>query len=287
MRSIVPDDTLINGYRVAHGTHGTGEPVVLVHGTPSSSYIWRNVYPKLVDAGYKVHLFDLLGFGLSERPWDQSVDTSVSGQVPILHGLFDEWGLDTAHVVAHDIGGSVGLRFGVFHPDQAETLTVLDSCTFDSWPSARTKQQMADGLDVLIRKPDQEHRDHFREWLLTTVEDKETFDADALKVFLEYISGPVGQASLFQHQISHYDSKHTMEINDDLTGLGERPIQIIWGEKDAWQVTEWAHKLHAAIPGSDLHIVPDAGHFLMEDNATTVADLLTTFFRANPLKQTG
>lgn len=78
-----------------------------------------------------------------------------------------------------------------------------------------------------------------------------------------------------------------MEINGDLTGLGERPMQIIWGEKDEWQVIDWAHKLHAAIPGSVLHIVPDAGHFLMEDDATTVADLLTTFFSANPLKQIG
>ncbi|MDW3224641.1 MAG: alpha/beta fold hydrolase [Paracoccaceae bacterium] len=233
MRSIVPDDTLMNGYRVAHGTHGTGEPVVLVHGTPSSSYIWRNVYPKLVDAGYKVHLFDLLGFGLSERPWDQSVDTSVSGQVPILHWLFDEWGLDTAYIVAHDIGGSVGLRFDLLHPDQAETLTVLDSCKFDSWPSAGTKQQISDGLEALIGKTDQEHRDNFCEWLLTTVENKEPFDADALKVFLGYISGPVGQASLFQRQISHYDAKHTVAIKDNLTRLGEPTMQIIWGEKDA------------------------------------------------------
>lgn len=68
MRDLVRDNSLIAGYRIAHGTHGDGEPVVLIHGTPSSSYIWRHVVPELVEAGHRVHLFDLLGFGLSERP---------------------------------------------------------------------------------------------------------------------------------------------------------------------------------------------------------------------------
>ena len=78
MRDLVRENILVNGHRIADGSHGKGEPVVLIHGTPSSSYIWRNVVPDLVAAGCKVHLFDLLGFGVSERPWDQAVDTSVS-----------------------------------------------------------------------------------------------------------------------------------------------------------------------------------------------------------------
>ena len=78
---------LIDGMRIAHGVHGDGEPVILVHGTPSSSFIWRNIVPVLTSAGFKVHVFDLLGYGLSERPWNPEVDTSVSGQVPVLEGV--------------------------------------------------------------------------------------------------------------------------------------------------------------------------------------------------------
>ena len=65
MNHIVTGHTLINDTRIAYGVHGSGEPVVLIHGTPSSSYIWRNVMPHLVAAGYQVHVFDLLGYGLS------------------------------------------------------------------------------------------------------------------------------------------------------------------------------------------------------------------------------
>ena len=56
MQHLVDQHILINGTRIAYGVHGEGEPVILIHGTPSSSYIWRNVMPMLVEAGYKVYV---------------------------------------------------------------------------------------------------------------------------------------------------------------------------------------------------------------------------------------
>ena len=83
MTDLLNDNVIIDGQRIACGTHGTGDPLVLIHGTPSHSFIWRNVVPKLNDTGYRVHLFDLLGFGASERPRDPAVDTSVAaGRIP-------------------------------------------------------------------------------------------------------------------------------------------------------------------------------------------------------------
>lgn len=281
MRDLVRENILVNGHRIAHGSHGKGEPVVLIHGTPSSSYIWRNVVPDLVAAGYKVHLFDLLGFGVSERPWDQSVDTSVSGQVPILQALLSHWGLDRPHIVAHDIGGAVAQRFCVFNPHKARSLTLIDTVSFDSWPSKRTNEQMKAGLDALIKKPDAEHRAYFRDWILSTVHDKDRIRAGSLDAFVDLISGPVGQGSFFQHQVSHYDPKHTAELDDRLAELGNLPVQIIWGENDAWQVVDWAHKLHAAIPGSTLHILPECGHFAMEDKPAEISNLVKDFLSAH------
>ena len=279
MSDLVPDNTLILGHRIANGVHGAGEPVVLIHGTPSSSYIWRNIVPALVDSGHRVHLFDLLGYGLSERPWDPAVDTSVSGQVPILKDLISHWGLDRTHIVAHDIGGAVAQRLCLFNLQSVKSLTLIDSVSFDSWPSRRTNEQMKAGLDVLIKKPDDEHRSHFRDWILSTVHDQDRIRAESLEKFVDYISGPVGQGSFFQHQVGHYDHKHTSELTDRIGELGRLPVQIIWGEKDAWQVVEWAHKLHAAIPDSQLHIVPECGHFAMEDKPEKINELVTAFLQ--------
>lgn len=281
MGHITTQHTLINGQRIAYGIHGAGIPVILIHGTPSSSYIWRDIVPPLVKSGYKVHVFDLLGFGLSERPQDLSVDTSVSAQVPILESLMGYWGLETAHIIAHDIGGAVAKRLAVFKPEYFRSLTLIDIVSFDSWPSARTRQQMQAGLDRMIAAPDQQHRDHFRNWLLSAVHNKTRFAQTSLNVYLDFISGPVGQASLFQHQIRHYDPKHTLEVADRLHELGNLPLQLIWGENDAWQIIDWAYKLNAAIPNSELYTLKDCGHFAMEDQPDKISDLLKDFLKRN------
>ena len=281
MSKIVSENTIIEGHRIAHASFGIGEPVVLVHGTPSSSYIWRSVAPELAAAGNRVFVFDLLGYGASERPQDPAVDTSVSGQVSILEGMLGHWGLQRAHIVAHDVGGAVAQRFAIFSPNMVTSLTLIDTVSFDSWPSKRTDEQMKAGLEALIKKPDEEHRAHFRDWLLSTVHDEDRLRAGALETYIDLISGPVGQGSFFQHQVAHYDPKHTLEISDRLVELGALPVQILWGEKDAWQVVEWAHKLHAAIPNSKLHIISECGHFAMEDKPAEIAALLKIFIAAH------
>ena len=283
MQQMVPENVLIDGRRIACGVWGEGEPVVLIHGTPSSSLIWRNVVPGLTAAGYRAHLFDLLGYGFSERPWQPDVDTSISAQVPILEGLLEHWKLPRTHLVAHDIGGAIAQRFGVFSPNRLQTLTMIDVVSYDSYPSVRTKEQMREGLDILAKKPDAEHRAHFREWILSTVQNKKRLSEEALDAYLDFICGLVGQGSLFQHQVRHYDCAHTMEIASRMHVLGNFPVKIIWGADDAWQVVDWARRLHEQIPGSTLDILDDCGHFAMEDQPEKIVALLLAFLRGNPM----
>ncbi len=281
MKHLADSHVLINNNRIAHGIHGAGIPAVLIHGTPSSSFIWRNVVPDLVASGYQVHVFDLLGYGLSERPWDEAADTSITGQVAVLEGMMEHWGLQSAHIVSHDIGGGIAQRLAVFSSQRVRSLTMIDVVSFDSYPSRRTQQQMQEGLENLIKKPDAEHREHFRDWLLSAVVDKDALADTALDIYLDFISGPIGQGSLFHHQVRHYDPKHTMEVSPRLHELGALPVQILWGEDDAWQVTDWARKLHASIPNSQLHLIKDCGHFAMEDKPREISTHILRFLAEN------
>jgi pimeloyl-ACP methyl ester carboxylesterase len=281
MTALTPNPVLIDGHRIACGVHGDGPPVVLVHGTPSFSLIWRNVVPELTGAGLRIHLFDLLGYGHSERPRDPGIDTSVAGQVDVLRGLLDAWGLDTVHLVAHDIGGAVAQRFALAHPGRLRTLTLIDSVSFDSWPSPRTRQQLQAGIEHLMRTPDAEHRAHFREWLLTTVHDPQRLPEEILDAYVDMISGPVGQASFFQHQVAHYDPGYTQALTPRLAELGARPVRLVWGAEDRWQVPDWAERLRGAIPGAELHLLDDCGHFAMEDRPEAVAGLALEHIRAH------
>ena len=275
MTRLVPDNVIIDGCRIAYGIHGSGEPVILIHGTPFFSHIWRRVLPHLVSSGLQVFIYDLLGFGYSERPQDRSVDTSVSGQLPVLLELLNHWELETCHVVAHDIGGAIAQQLGVYHPNRLKSLTLIDSVSFDSWPSSRTREQMAAGLDKLIAADDAEHRQHFSEWLLSAAYDHDNMRSGPLATYLDMISGPVGQASLFQHQIMHYDHVHTSKLTGRLHELGNMGVQIIWGENDNWQVVDWAHRLHDAIPGSSLHILEQCGHLVPEDQPDLASQLIS------------
>lgn len=160
-------------------------------------------------------------------------------------------------------------------------MSLIDVVSFNSWPSKRTRQQMQAGLEDLIKRSDAEHRDHFREWLLTAVNNKQDLIETALNIYLDFISGPIGQGSLFQHQVSHYDPKYTLELTDRLHELGKLPVQIIWGEDDAWQLVDWAHKLHETIPHSELHILEECGHFAMEDKPAEISQHLIDFLAAH------
>lgn len=281
MTNLTPENVLIDGHRIAYGVAGTGDPIVLIHGTPAFSHIWRNVVPKLTAAGYQVHVYDLLGFGRSERPADPRVDTSVSAQVPVLLKLLDIWKLDRAHIVGHDIGGSIAQHLAVYHPARVISLTLIDSVSFDSWPSPRTRQQIAAGLDALISATDADHRAHTRSWLETAITDPARLTDGTVDAYLEMVAGPIGQASLYQHQVAHYDAKHTLGVGARLGEL-KMPVQILWGEKDAWQDIAWARKLHAAIPGSLLKVIDGAGHFVMESHPDRIADEIVTFVEAYP-----
>jgi hypothetical protein len=81
---------------------------------------------------------------------------------------------------------------------------------------------------------------HFRDWLLLAVRDPDRLAASSLERYFDYLCGPIGQPSLFEHQVRHYDSKHAMEVADRLHELARMPVKLIWGAGDAWQVVDWA-----------------------------------------------
>ncbi|HTO54897.1 MAG TPA: alpha/beta fold hydrolase [Myxococcota bacterium] len=101
-----------------------GKPVYLLHGFPDSSYLWRHQVPKLVDAGYRVIVPDLRGFGLSDKP--ASVDAyAMPTLIGDALGVLDVLQVPRAHVVCHDWGAALGWALAIFLPDRVERLVAL------------------------------------------------------------------------------------------------------------------------------------------------------------------
>ncbi len=267
-------DILVDGVRLAYRDRGDGDPVVFVHGTPSYSYEWRHVVPAVEAAGHRVITYDLLGYGASERPLDR--DTSVAAQTDVLVRLLDELGLENPSLITHDIGGAIGQRIAVLHPGRARRLMLIDTVSYDSWPSATWQEIIRTRLDHYVATPAQEFDDLLTRQLTMTVTDAANMAGDNLRAFLAPHRSAVGRVSFFEHQVRHYNSTYTQELTDRL-GEMTLPVRILWGQEDRWQPTSYAERLAADIPHAELVVVPGAGHFLMEDDPARVTQEVLDF----------
>ncbi|TMH33791.1 MAG: alpha/beta hydrolase [Betaproteobacteria bacterium] len=103
---------------------GNGPPVLLLHGFPDSSHLWRNQIPALVNVGLRAIAPDLRGFGESDKPADvEAYALPVILQEVV--GLLDRLGTERVHIVAHDWGAAVGWLLASLHPDRVDRLVAL------------------------------------------------------------------------------------------------------------------------------------------------------------------
>ena len=107
----------VDGLRLAHIDTGEGQPVMLFHGEPTWSFLWRKVMPPLLDAGFRCIAPDYAGFGRSDKPTDIGW-YSYDRHSEQISGLVEELDLRDAVAVVHDWGGPIGLRAAVEHADR-------------------------------------------------------------------------------------------------------------------------------------------------------------------------
>lgn len=109
---------------------GQGTPLVLLHGTPFSSYVWRDLATALARR-HRVFVWDMLGYGASDKRADQ--DVSLRAQARLFTDLLAHWRLDSPAVVGHDFGGAVALRALLLEGATYERLFLLDPVALGPW----------------------------------------------------------------------------------------------------------------------------------------------------------
>ena len=260
----------LSGGVVAHDSIGHGRPVVLVHGTPSWSFLWRRVAP-LLAADFEVYMFDLLGYGHSEK--GDGLDVSIAAQGRLLAELLDLWGLERPLIAGHDIGGAIMLRALLIEGRAFERIALVDSVVFNPWLTPTTMHIRAH-LDTYRTMPVHIYEQVVRAHLRTAVH--HTLDEDTLAGYMEPWTGAAGQAAYF-HKIAQFEEADTADLGSLLEKITV-PALIVWGEADGWIAPSVADRLNWAIPGSQLRLIPAAGHFCPEDDPEAVAQSLSGFF---------
>jgi haloalkane dehalogenase len=254
-------------YREAVPGDLTGDPVVLVHGFPQSSYMWRHLMPALAAAGRRAVALDLPGYGDSppDPPgtWERHVEA--------LERFRGDVGLDRVVLVNHDWGGLISMRWALDHSIPLSGLVISNTGFFPDgeWHglgrALRTEGQgealidslsrdgLADMLGQLGSGFDSDAVDEY--WKAYTTEDRrrgllELFRSGNLEKLAPY-AGRLGQLGV--------------------------PTLVLWGEKDDYAPVDSAHRFDREIPHARLVVVEGAGHFVWEDDPERCAREVVAF----------
>ncbi|MEU6081264.1 alpha/beta hydrolase [Streptomyces sp. NPDC047108] len=244
-------------------------PVVLLHGTPFSSYVWRAVARSLAYS-HQVHVWDMPGYGTSEKSKGQDVSLAAQGRV--FTALLEHWGLDEPLVVAHDFGGAVALRAHLLHGARYGRLALVDPVALAPWGSPFFRL-VGEHAPVFEQLPPALHRALVREYVGSA--SGPGLHPAILDRLVEPWLGEAGQRA-FYRQIAQADQRYTDEIEGRYGEL-DLPVLICWGTDDTWIPQERGHELAARIPGARLRPIRGAGHLVQEDAPAELTAALLDF----------
>jgi haloalkane dehalogenase len=255
--------------RVAYTDVGEGEPVILLHGIPTWSFLYREVIPILAHE-YRVLAPDLLGHGYSDRR--DRFDRSLRAQTAMILRFMDVLGIERATIIGHDTGGGVALILGIEHPDRVKSLVLSNIVAYDSWPAddmislgdpnwrnktaAEVAAFVASGFSDGLRNPDR-LTEEFKRGIVAPYADEE------------------GKISLIRNA-SALNTNHTMALVDrhkDITA----PTLVLWGVHDPMQPIADGERLAREIPSARLKRMEHSSHWLQQDAPEAFAREILSF----------
>lgn len=250
------------------------EPVLLLHGVPAWSYLYRHMISKLKDTDIRVIAPDLAGFGKSDKPVKVSCHTYQS-HVDWLTYLIRKLGLKNITLFCHDWGALIGLRIAAQNPELFSGIIVSNGMLptgeqklhllFKLWKIfARFSPFIPVDLVVgkgTLRKLDREERKAYRA----------PFPSIKYKTAVRSLPGLV---PLFPSHPDALENRKTWE----LLSKWEKPFLTVFGNSDP--ITLGGDKyMQERIPGSvgQEHVRLDAGHFIQEDRSTELTEIIIRF----------
>ncbi|MDH3973199.1 MAG: alpha/beta hydrolase [Deltaproteobacteria bacterium] len=260
----------IDGHKIAYHRTGKGEPMLLIHGMTTWSFIWDNLLPHLAE-NFDVTSIDLLGCGDSDKPED--ADYSISAQAEIIGKVMGKLGFEKVHLVCHDIGGGIGQIFSVRYAKRLYDLVLINTVAYDFWPV----QPIVSMRTPIIRQLAMALLDlgFFKLLVKRGVYHKERVTDEIMDLFYQPLRKERGKRAFLQLAKS-LNNMQLLSISEGLKAL-QLPVLIIRGKTDIYLNAEISEKLKRAIKNSQLEIVETGGHFIQLDEPQLLVDLIKKF----------
>lgn len=259
---------------------GQGDPIVMVHGNPS----WSLVYRKLVDglrASYRCIVPDQIGFGQSDKPADWSY--LPQAQAANLAALIDGLGLDGITLVVQDWGGPIGLSYAIAHPERVKRLVVLNTWLWDvsdDWYYQAFSGFMGGPVGRWLCR----NQNGFVRFVVPVAYgDKRHLTPEKHRHYFDALPTPDSRKGtwVFPGQI--------IGASDWLGGLwsqrgvlADKPMMIAWGMKDIAFREKELRQWMAAFPQTQVTRFERAGHYVQDEAGEEIAGLMRAFLAAHP-----
>jgi pimeloyl-ACP methyl ester carboxylesterase len=262
-----------NGMALAYRELGSGPPVLLLHGWPTSSYLWRDVMPKVAQAN-RVIALDLPGFGGSDKPTDAAYDFAFFESA--IDAFLEALGVDQLALGVHDLGGPVGLHWAAGSPGRLTRLALLNTLVYPefseaviafitacSTPASRDWLTSPEGLEAAMR---------------LGLADPSRLTAASLAAVQAPFAGEDARRALAAAGIG-VELRGFQEIAAWLPTV-EVPVRVVYGEQDQIlpDIAETVARVQRDVPHAVVTALPDCGHFLQEEAGEQIGDLLAAFF---------
>jgi 2-hydroxymuconate-semialdehyde hydrolase len=259
---------------LAYVDEGDGPPVVLLHGFPTFSHLWRDLVPMLAPR-FRVIAPDLLGYGASSKPED-AASLTVPAQAEHVRTLLRRLDVPEYAVAGHDIGGGVAQLLAL--DGAVDVLVLLDSIAFDAWPIEAVRLLQEADPDAA----DQEFASNVvRTALDTGMAEPGRLTADDRDA---YVRPWTDSPPALLRAARAIDGVGLVGIEERLGALDVRAL-LVWGEDDRLLPPELAERLSDVLPGSTVALLPGCGHLVTEDASEAVLPLITEYLRVHHLQE--
>jgi pimeloyl-ACP methyl ester carboxylesterase len=265
-----------------------GEPVAMLHGNPTWSYLYRRFIRGLVDAGFRAIAHDETGFGRSDKPASE-YEYSIQRHVRHFAALMDELGVERVTLVLQDWGGPIGLGWAVDHPERVSRLVILNT-----WPGGRElpdhpaptgffRLVRARGPgDLLVRR-----LNLFTRMILFRggVVHRDRLGDVEKAAYLAPHPTAASRAGVmaFPRLIPWEDDNPTRPLGEHiergLMRLTDKPVLICWPGKDPAFKQKTLAMWRRIFPHAEVHEFDDAGHYIQEDAHERIVPLLVDFLK--------
>ena len=261
----------------------------MIHGNPTWSFFFRGLVEGL-SGRFRVLAPDHIGCGLSEKPDLNRYDYRLQNRVDDLNHFIEQLNLTTRlTLVVHDWGGMIGLAVALLHPERIGRIVVLNTAAFLPPKKKRLplRLQIIRNIDI-IAKPAVLGGNLFVQGALLMAPYRRLNKAVRSGLAAPYNSWRNRLATLMfvkDIPLSPSDPSYALarEVDKNLIKLKHLPMLICWGKHDFVFDRDYLEEWRSRFPNADVHELPDAGHYLLEDAPETVLSLVDQFLKKHSL----